>query len=296
MKRVERRGGDAAAPVDDPAHDEVRREVARVAERLRRRARGAATAASSAPRISPRTMLSMHSSVPDARPLLSILVPVYNEERTVLELLRRVCAVELPIEVIVVDDGSTDATPRLLDGVEGVTVLHHERNRGKGAAVATALARARGEACLIQDADLEYEAAGPAEASPGDSAGLGSCSESISQTLCALVNGKTMAAVIPSMSAAPRPQTMPSTSSPSKGSRSQPAGSTGTTSVWPMIRRVGAPRSRPSSRATTLPRPGVRLEAPHRQAGPVEERCQRAGVARLATRISGAVVHAALCG
>lgn len=104
-------------------------------------------------------MLSMPSSVPDARPLLSILVPVYNEERTVLELLRRVRAVDLPKEVIVVDDGSTDRTPALLERADGVTVLRHERNRGKGAAVATALAHARGEVCLIQDADLEYEPA-----------------------------------------------------------------------------------------------------------------------------------------
>lgn len=89
--------------------------------------------------------------------LLSILIPAYNEERTIAELLRRVRAVDLPKEIIVVDDGSTDRTPDLLASAAGVTVVRHQRNRGKGAAVATALAHARGEICIVQDADLEYD-------------------------------------------------------------------------------------------------------------------------------------------
>jgi glycosyltransferase involved in cell wall biosynthesis len=94
-----------------------------------------------------------------ARPLLSVLIPAFNEERTVAELVRRVLAIDLPREVIVVDDGSSDATGRVLAGIEGIRVLRHDRNRGKGAAVVSALSVARGEICLIQDADLEYDPA-----------------------------------------------------------------------------------------------------------------------------------------
>jgi len=89
--------------------------------------------------------------------LLTVIVPVYNEERTIAELLRRVRAVDLPKEILIVDDGSTDGTAALLAGVADVTVLRHPRNRGKGAAITTALAHARGIACIVQDADLEYD-------------------------------------------------------------------------------------------------------------------------------------------
>lgn len=91
------------------------------------------------------------------RPLLSVLIPAYNEERTVRELAARVLAVDVPKEIVVVDDGSTDATARALEGLDGIRVARHERNRGKGAAVITALSLARGDVCLIQDADLEYD-------------------------------------------------------------------------------------------------------------------------------------------
>ena len=96
-------------------------------------------------------------------PQLSILMPVYNEAATVERAVESVLAADLPVttEVILVDDGSTDGTARILaEGdwpAERVTVLRHERNQGKGAAVRTALAAASGEFSTIFDADLEYE-------------------------------------------------------------------------------------------------------------------------------------------
>jgi dolichol-phosphate mannosyltransferase len=89
---------------------------------------------------------------------LSVLIPVFNEEDSVEALIRRVAAVDLPIEIIVVDDASTDASRTRLDNLDipGLRVIHHAENRGKGAAVRTAIAAATGEAMVIQDADLEY--------------------------------------------------------------------------------------------------------------------------------------------
>lgn len=96
-------------------------------------------------------------------PELSVLVPVYNEERTLTEAVERLASAlaGIPFEVVAVDDGSVDGTGRLLDtmadGRPWMRVLHHPKNRGKGAAVRTALAAARGRLVCIYDADLEYD-------------------------------------------------------------------------------------------------------------------------------------------
>lgn len=90
---------------------------------------------------------------------LSILIPIYNECATVLEIIKRVQAVPFEKEIIAVDDGSVDGTRNLLPQAEkdGVIVLYHERNQGKGAAIQTGLKRATGDIIVIQDADLEYD-------------------------------------------------------------------------------------------------------------------------------------------
>jgi glycosyltransferase involved in cell wall biosynthesis len=96
---------------------------------------------------------------------LSILMPVFNERATVEAAIDDALTAELPVEsrqLVIVDDGSTDGTRELLASREwpkNVEVVHHDRNRGKGAAVRTALEHATGEFAAILDADLEYRAA-----------------------------------------------------------------------------------------------------------------------------------------
>ena len=90
---------------------------------------------------------------------MSVIVPVYNEVAHVDELLRAIHASPVKKEIIIVDDGSTDGTREKLQAMplaDDVTVIFHERNCGKGAAIRTALEYARGEYILIQDSDLEY--------------------------------------------------------------------------------------------------------------------------------------------
>jgi glycosyltransferase involved in cell wall biosynthesis len=91
---------------------------------------------------------------------LSVVIPCYNEKNTVAEIVRRVRAVELAHEIIVVDDGSSDGTREVLAQLpsgDDLKVIYHDRNLGKGAAVRTGFKNATGEVFLIQDADLEYD-------------------------------------------------------------------------------------------------------------------------------------------
>ena len=88
---------------------------------------------------------------------ISVIIPIYNEAATCIELINKVQAVLLEKEIIIVDDGSSDGTAELLSNIEGITLLTHSINQGKGAAVQTAIEHISGELVILQDGDLEYD-------------------------------------------------------------------------------------------------------------------------------------------
>lgn len=92
-------------------------------------------------------------------PQLSVIVPVYNEAKTIRQILEKISSVPIDKEIIVVNDGSNDGTEKILRDIKynNLKIIHHSSNRGKGGACLTGLSCAQGEFIIIQDADLEYD-------------------------------------------------------------------------------------------------------------------------------------------
>src|SRR5438132_5507933 len=110
------------------------------------------------------------SAIPSA--MLSVIIPVFNERQTIREVIRRVCAVDVPKQIVVVDDASTDGTRQILEALEKnageflraypdnrLTFVYQPENRGKGAAIRAGIPRVDEAITIIQDADLEYDPA-----------------------------------------------------------------------------------------------------------------------------------------
>lgn len=103
-----------------------------------------------------------HDYLKNRRLSLTVVIPCYDEVKTIAEMLQRVENVGLANEIIIVDDGSTDGTRAVLASIEAeeranVRVLYHDHNQGKGAALVTGFAAAQSDVLLIQDADFEYD-------------------------------------------------------------------------------------------------------------------------------------------
>lgn len=92
-------------------------------------------------------------------PLLSVIIPAYNEAKTIREILEKINSVGIDKEIIVIDNGSFDETAKILRDIkyDNLKIIHHTSNRGKGGAVLTGLSLAKGDYIIIQDADLEYD-------------------------------------------------------------------------------------------------------------------------------------------
>jgi len=91
---------------------------------------------------------------------LSVIIPVYNEEQTLPVIIKKVIEVSLDKEIIIVDDGSTDSTPEILERYKDekdLKIIRHKSNQGKGMAIRSALGQITGDITIIQDADLEYD-------------------------------------------------------------------------------------------------------------------------------------------
>jgi glycosyltransferase involved in cell wall biosynthesis len=93
----------------------------------------------------------------NAQPELTIVVPAFNEAGTIADVIERLRALPFELQIIVVDDCSTDGTAKIVEGLAAVELVRHERNQGKGAALRSGFAMARGRIIVIQDADLEYD-------------------------------------------------------------------------------------------------------------------------------------------